>query len=227
MTSLNKKFLMAVTGMFLMTFVVAHLAGNLQIFLGPEWMNGYAEHLEELPLLLWPARGFLLLTLCVHMTTGIALAVQNNAARPVRYAQSATVQASVVSRTMVFSGLAIFFFVVFHLLHFTFGKIRPEVFALVDAKGRHDVYSMVILSFQDPWIAASYLLAMFFLLAHLSHGAFSFLQTLGILRESNLPTAKKFGVGFAFLVFLGYVSIPLGVLLGWLRPLQGGSPLGS
>ena len=227
MSSLNKKFVMAVTGMFLMAFVMAHLLGNLQIFLGPEWMNGYAEHLQELPLLLWPARVFLLLTLCVHMTTGIVLAVQNRAARPVRYAKSATLQASPASRTMVFSGLAIFFFVVFHLLHFTFGQIQPEIFPLVDAKGRHDVYSMVILGFRDPWIVSCYLLAMFFLTAHLSHGASSFLQSLGLLSESALPKAKKAGWGLAILVFIGYTSIPLAVLLGWLSPLQEGLPLGS
>lgn len=218
---------MAVTGIFLLVFVVAHLLGNLQIFLGPDWMNGYSKHLEELPLALWPARVFLLVTLCVHMGTGIALAFQNRAARPVLYARSGTVQASAASRTMVFSGLAIFFFVIFHLLHFTFDAVQPQFTHFTDAKGRQDVYSMVILSFQNGPIAATYLLAMLFLMAHLSHGAASFLQTLGLLRESSLPKAKIFARLFALAVFVGYTSIPASAYVGWLKPLHGGLPLGS
>jgi succinate dehydrogenase / fumarate reductase cytochrome b subunit len=227
MTSLNKKFLMALTGVFLLVFVVGHLLGNLLIFLGADWMNGYAEHLKELPLLLWPVRVVLLLALCVHMATGITLALENRAARPVPYAKSATVQASIMSRTMVFLGLAVFFFIVFHLLHFTFGAIQPQFSHLTDAKGRDDVYSMVILSFQNGPISGAYFLAMFFLAAHLSHGASSFLQTLGLLNETSLPKAKLFAYFFACVIFTGYVSIPAGALLGWLSPLQGGPSLGS
>lgn len=222
-SSLGKKYWMAVTGLFLMVFVVAHLLGNLQIFLGPEWMNAYARHLIELPLLLWPARAGLLLTLLVHMTLGIWLAVENRRARPVRYAVNRVVQAGVASRSMVFLGLSVFSFVVFHLLHFTFGVVNPSIFNLTDEKGRHDVYSMVVLGFRDRKVALVYLTAMFFLAAHLRHGAYSFLQSLGLLRESGLKKARVFALLFALFVFFGYGSIAVSCHLGWLEPLQGAS----
>ena len=212
---------MAVTGLFLLVFVVGHLAGNLQIFLGSEWLNAYAEHLLELPFILWPARVLLLAALVIHMVISIRLSVENRRARPVAYASKATVQASLASRTMLISGFMIFFFVLFHLFHFTFGKVHPEYFNLYDAKGRHDVYSMVIWGFSSPWIAVSYLLAMFFLMAHLSHGASSFLQTLGLVKEQSLPLVKKIGLIFSILIFVGYTSIPLACCFGWLKPLQG------
>ncbi len=220
-SSLGKKYWMAVTGCFLMLFVVAHLLGNLQIFLGPEWMNAYALHLEELPLLLWPARAMLAVTLLVHMAIGLWLGVENARSRPQRYAVGATVQASLTSRMMVFLGLAIFCFIVFHLLHFTFGTVNPSISGLTDAKGRHDVYSMVVLAFQDPATAGVYILAMFFLAAHLRHGAYSFLQSLGLLPEHCVGKAKHFALLFAVLIFLGYSSIAVSSYAGWLKPLQG------
>ena len=218
---------MALTGAFLMLFVLAHLLGNLQIFLGSEWLNAYAEHLDDLPFLLWPMRALLLTALLTHMLTGLWLAVENRRARPVRYAVGATVQASLPSRLMVFLGLSLFCFIVYHLLHFTFGTIDPRIFSLTDAKGRHDVYSMVILGFQDNAATAVYTLAMFFLGAHLRHGAWSFLQTIGWLTESSLPKARRLALVFALLVFIGYASIPVASRAGWLRPSQGGFALGA
>lgn len=219
-TSLGKKYWMASTGAFLMVFVVLHLLGNLQIFLGPEWMNGYAEHLEDLPLLLWPARALLAGALLAHMFLGLWLGVENARARPKRYAVRATVQASHASRGMVFLGLAVFFFIVFHLLHFTFGVVNPSIAELKDGTGREDVYSMVVLAFQDPKILAVYLVAIFFLAAHLCHGAYSFPQSLGLLKESHLPKIKRLAFLFATLVFLGYSSIGVASYAGWLKPLQ-------
>ena len=220
-TSLGKKYWMAVTGAFLMFFVVAHLLGNLQIFLGPEWMNGYAEHLEELPFLLWPMRVLLAGALLFHIVIGIWLGVENARAKPNRYAVNATVQTSLPSRMMVFLGLAIFCFILFHLLHFTFGTLNPSIAELKDAKGRHDVYSMVILAFQDRMIAGVYLAAMFFLSAHLRHGGYSFLQSLGLLPQSCIRKAKAGALLFAALIFLGYGSIAVSSYAGWLKPLQG------
>ena len=219
-SSLGKKYWMAITGIFLMLFVIAHLLGNLQIFLGAEWMNAYAEHLEELPILLWGARLVLGVSLLVHMVTGIWLAIENRRARPARYAVYNTVRATVASRTMVPLGLSVFCFIIFHLMHFTFGSVDPTIAELVDAKGRHDVYSMVILGFQNKTIASVYLLAMFFLAAHLRHGVYSFLQTLGLLKEPCVRGAKRFALIFSILIFAGYVSIVAASLGGWLQPLQ-------
>lgn len=218
---------MAVTGLALMLFVVGHLLGNLQIFLGFEWMNAYAHHLASSPLLLWPARAALLVILLIHMGIGVWLAIENRRARPVRYAVRGTIEASLPSRLMVFLGLSVFCFIVFHLMHFTLGRVDPRIFGLVDPRGRHDVYSMVVLGFQDPGVVAVYLLALFFLAAHLRHGAYGFLQSLGLLNENSLPKAKGLALLFSILIFLGYSVIPVACMAGWLKPLQGVTSIGA
>ncbi len=220
-SSVGKKAVMAVTGVFLFGFVIAHMLGNLQIFLGQDALNEYAEHLEELPFLLWPARVFLLTTLIIHMATGIVLAIENKKARPIPYIQKATVQASAASRTMVMSGLIIFAFIVYHLLHFTWGVTNPEFFHLVDSKGREDVYSMVILSFQNISISAAYLFAMAVLCFHLGHGLPALFQSLGFNNEKWMPKFELSGKAAALLIFIGNSSVPLAALLHFLKPVAG------
>lgn len=219
-SSIGKKAVAAVTGLILLGFVIAHMLGNLQIFLGQEWLNGYAQHLQETPLLLWPARIFLLLTLAVHLGATLLLALENKKARPIPYVFKGTVQASIASRTMVLSGLLIFLFIIYHLLHFTFGVTNPELFHLVDSKGRHDVYSMVILSYQNYWISGTYLLAMLVLYMHLSHGAPNFLQSLGLIHDRTLRRIEIAGNVLAWIILIGNCSIPIAVLAGCI-PLPG------
>ena len=221
-SSLGKKYVMAVTGLMLLLFVIAHLAGNLQIFLGADWLNDYSEHLEEIPLLLWPARVILLTALILHVVTAVWLTVENRKARPIPYTAKDTVQASLASRTMIFTGLAVALFIMIHLRHFTWGGINPQFFELTDPKGREDIYSMVILNFQSPLISGGYVLALFILSMHLGHGSSSFLQTLGLTREPLLKKMKMAGVILGWLIFLGFASIPTASLLGILKPLQGG-----
>ena len=221
-SSLGKKYVMAVTGLMLLGFVIAHLAGNLTIFLGADWLNDYSEHLAHSPLLLWPARVLLLTALLLHMSTALCLTLENRRARPIPYSVQNTVQATLASRTMIFTGLAVFFFIVYHLMHFTWGVTNPEFFELTDPKGRKDIYSMVILSFQNPLISGAYLLALFILCVHLGHGASSFLQSLGLTREPMLKKMKTVGVALGWLIFIGFASIPAASLLGILTPLQGG-----
>lgn len=208
---------MAVTGLMLFGFVVAHMLGNLQIFLGPEALNSYAEHLASLPVLLWPARIILLGTLILHVGTAICLTRENQSARPVAYAQSNTLRASYASRTMMMSGVIVSLFIVYHLLHFTFRVVGPSPHTLLDEKGRHDVYSMVVLGFQNIWISSSYILAMAALCFHLSHGLRSFGQSLGIDTQKNACFFNKFALGFSILIFAGNSSIPLAVLLGFVK----------
>jgi succinate dehydrogenase / fumarate reductase cytochrome b subunit len=217
-SSVGQKAVVAVTGLVLFGFVVAHMLGNLQIFLGAEALNAYAKKLQNMPLLLWPARLFLLLTLLIHVFVSLKLAIENRKARPIPYVSKNTVQATAASRTMVFSGLAIFGFIVYHLLHFTFGVTHPGFFHLTDARGYHDVYSMVVLSFQDIWVSASYIAAMAFLCLHLSHGLASFPQSLGFNRESWIPGLKCAARAVALIIFIGNSSIPLAALLGWVVP---------
>lgn len=216
-SSIGKKAVVAVTGLILLGFVIVHLLGNLQVFLGPEWLNSYAQHLADLPLLLWPARIFLLLTLIVHVATSLVLAIENKKARPTPYIFKGTVQASVASRTMVISGLLIFLFIVYHLLHFTFGVTNPEFFHQLDPQGRHDVYSMVILSYRNYSISIAYILAMIVLYMHLSHGAPNFLQSLGLTNEKTLGRIGVIGNAVAWLLLIGNCSIPIAIMAGLIQ----------
>ena len=206
-SSIGRKAVMAVTGLILFGFVVAHMLGNLQIFLGPEALNSYAEHLEELPALLWPARVILLISLLLHILTAVTLAHENKRARPVGYKAQGSVQITYASRTMVMSGLIVFAFIVYHLAHFTFGVTHPQYSGLLDAKGRHDVYAMVVMSFREPTVALPYTLAMFVLSAHLRHGVQSVFQTLGLSNENTRRGFDKLAVAAALLIFIGNTSI--------------------
>lgn len=208
---------MAATGLVLYGFVLAHLAGNLQIFLGRGPLNAYAEKLKDLALLLWSARLFLLFLAAVHVLVGILLALENKRARPVSYVKERTVQATLSSRTMVISGVAILAFVIYHLLHYTLFVVNPEYAHLTDSLGRHDVYSMVVTGFSNPWISATYIIAVFGLSFHLSHSFSSLCQTLGFTDARRLLLLKGIGVVAAWGIFLGYSSIPAACLLGVLR----------
>src|SRR3954451_9144890 len=127
-TSVGSKYVMALTGLGLIAFVLAHMAGNLLIFAGKAALNNYAHALESNPGLLWSARLGLLAIFLIHVVLGIRLTRQNMDARPVDYVYPDTVQASFASRHMLFTGLLILAFVLYHLLHFTFGVTDPGHF---------------------------------------------------------------------------------------------------
>src|SRR5437764_696327 len=155
--SLGKKYIMALSGCALFGFVIAHLAGNLQIFLGPENINRYGQFLQTTPELLWPARAALILLTVVHIVAAAQLSAENKKARAVPYAQYEVVAASYASRTMLMSGLIIAAFVIYHLLHFTVQipgiNFTGQDFRLLeDAKARHDVYRMMVLGFKQPLV---------------------------------------------------------------------------
>ena len=209
---------MAVSGVILILFVIGHLLGNLQIFLGPDWINGYAEHLRALGPLLWIIRAFLLFTVLVHIYYTIRLAVENRRARPSRYRRKEIVKATLASRTMVMSGVILLAFIIFHLLHFTLRTTDPRFATLaMDPLGHYDVYSMMVLGFLSPLVSGFYILAMFLLAFHLSHGSSSFFQSLGLTNQKLTPRLALAGRIFAWLLFFGYSSIPIAVLLGWVR----------
>jgi succinate dehydrogenase / fumarate reductase cytochrome b subunit len=212
---------MAVTGFFLFGFVVVHMLGNLQIFLGPEALNGYAEKLQEMTELLWPARLFLLANLILHVFTAVRLTAENRRARPIPYAYKDTVQASYASRTMMMSGLIVLAFTIYHLLHFTFGIVHPQYFHATDAQGRHDVYAMVVSSFRNPLIAGAYILAMIPLCMHLSHGFQSLFQTLGFNHSKYTPLLRHVSAVVGLVIFIGNSSIPAAVFFGLVRMPKG------
>ena len=220
--SVGQKVLMAITGIALIGFLIVHLIGNLQLFVGQEQLNKYAETLQSLGSLKWGFRLFLLALALIHLWKGIVLWLENKRARPIGYRREDTVQASLSSRTMIYTGLLILFFVAYHLLHFTLIVTNPEYAQLTDSVGRMDVYSMVISGFSNYLISIVYLIAMFLLAFHLSHAAESFFQTMGWNNDKYLPKLKVLSNLFAVVIFLGYASMPVAVLLKFVTLPGGG-----
>ena len=211
---------MAVSGLALFGFVIMHLLGNLLIFAGPEALNGYSEKLQSLGELLWIARAGLIVMVLLHIWSGICLAQENRKARPVSYQDKKNKRTIFAARTMALSGLLLLSYIVFHLLHFTFKVTHPEISQLLDAQGRHDVYSMVVLSFRELPITAVYFFSMILLCLHLSHGFSSAFQTLGAANDDTLPQFQKMGRLISFAIFIGYAAIPLACWFGIVKPIH-------
>src|SRR5258705_10122595 len=187
-SSLGKKYVMAISGLVMLLFVIGHLAGNLQIFLGPDAINRYGHFLQSNPELIWPARLFLLLMIGLHIWSAIKLSIENKAARPVGYGEHHPIGSSYASRTMLMSGLIIFAFIIYHLLHFTvqaqyINFTGQNFVAFVDAADpahpRHDIFKMMVVGFRNPLVSGFYLVAMALLCLHLSHGVSAMFQSLG------------------------------------------------
>ena len=178
--------IVAITGIILILFVIGHLLGNLQIFIGPDWINGYSQHLRDLGPLLWMIRIFLLLTVVVHIYVTIQLAIQNRRARPEPYIDKEHVKATFASRHMVMSGLIVLAFIIYHLAHFTVRVTDPRFGLLkADPLNRYDVYSMMVYGFQNYYVSGFYVLGLWLLTLHLSHGSSSFFYY-----STVLPTAS-------------------------------------
>ena len=218
-SSLGKKYIMAISGFALFLFVIAHMAGNLQIFLGREAINAYAAFLKSKPGLLWSARAGLLVLVILHITAAIQLVSENSEARPVKYAEGKPTAASLASRTIFVSGLVIFAFVIYHLLQFTFGVTNPDYLTSKDPIDplRHAVYGMMIDGFSNPWVSAFYIISMGFLCLHLSHGVSSAFQSLGIRSRSNARAIHRVARIAATVVFIGNCAIVIAVLSGWVK----------
>ncbi|MEO6846628.1 MAG: succinate dehydrogenase cytochrome b subunit [Chthoniobacterales bacterium] len=210
-SSIGKKIIVALTGILLVGYVVLHLIGNLSIFLGQNAINTYALGLHSLGPLLWIARIILLIAFVAHIYTTIRLTIENRASRPQKYAVKTNVQTNIFARTMAISGIIVLAFVIFHLAQFTLEMVHPEYRGIHDSLGRHDVYSMVILGFQNFWVSLFYIIAIGLLTFHLSHGIGSLFQTLGITNRKLQPIFTQGGRILALLIFLGYASIPIAV----------------
>jgi succinate dehydrogenase cytochrome b subunit len=220
-SSVGRKMIVAGTGVILILFVIGHLLGNLQIFLGPDWINAYSQHLRDLGPLLWLIRVFLLITVILHIYFTILLAIENRRARPEPYIDRQYVRASWASRHMVVSGLVVLAFIIFHLLHFTARKFNPQFSLLkLDSLNRSDVYSMMVYGFQNVYVSSFYIVGLFLLTLHLTHGSSSFFQSLGLNNQRLTPRLAIGGRVFAWLLFIGYTSIPVAVLLGFIKPAQ-------
>lgn len=218
-SSIGAKTVMAVTGLLLIGFVLAHMAGNLLIFAGKSAFNDYAEALKSLGGILWVARIGLLAAVLLHIVSAIRLVRLNAAARPVAYKMVKPSVSSYATRTMQYSGFIVLAFIVYHLLHFTLGVTDPASYGLQETLEnglqRHDVYAMVMAGFKTPAIAISYIIAMVLLSMHLSHGVSSLFQTLGMNHPKYNGMIEKIGPAVGILVALGFISIPAAVLAGF------------
>lgn len=209
-STIGKKAIMAVTGLILFGFLIAHMLGNLQIFLGPEVMDHYAETLHSTVELLWPVRIILLVSVVLHIWASISLSKVKRDARPVAYVKHTNVTSSWASRSMMLSGPIIAAFVVFHLLHLTTGTIHPDFMPL-------RAYENLVTGFAVIPVALIYIAVMIFIGFHLSHGIWSMFQSIGFNHPRYTPAIKKFAAIFSWILIAGFISVPLAVLTGLVR----------
>lgn len=212
-SSVGRKILMSVTGQLLIVFVLIHLIGNSTIFFGPNGINAYAEHLHSLPPLVWGFRLVMLAVVGVHIIYGVQLTLENKAANPGAYAVKKNLKATFASENMIWTGLALLAFIVYHLLHFT-ARVTPDIVIGLDSVNRPDVFNMIVTSFSNGLIALVYAAAMVMLFLHLSHGIQSFVQTMGWNNEKTLPAFGTAGKVVAAFLMVAYISIPAVILAG-------------
>jgi succinate dehydrogenase / fumarate reductase cytochrome b subunit len=225
-TSVGKKFVMAITGVIGYGFVIGHMIGNLKVFLGPEAFNEYAEFLRTFgePLLparvvLWIIRLVLLASVVLHVVAAVQLTRQAQVGRPVGYNQKKRVRASFASLTLRWGGAAIFLFIIYHLLHITFGVFHPSYQLATGAHGlsHPDAYHNVVTGFTNPLVVLFYLLALLALAMHLYHGVWSALQTLGINSPVTDRLFRGIAIASAVVLFVGFMVVPLSVMAGLVR----------
>jgi succinate dehydrogenase cytochrome b subunit len=216
-SALGKKAVMALTGLVFWGFVLGHMAGNLKLFLGAEAINHYAEWLREVgePLLprtglLWVARIVLIASLILHVHAAVALTAINRKARPQGYSRHEMQNANFAARTMRWSGFALLAFVIYHLMHMTWGNAHPDFV-------RGDVHHNLVVAFSSGLVVAIYVIAMILLAMHLLHGLWSLFQSLGWNHPRYNPWRRVFAVVFALVISLGFIAVPVSIALGLVR----------
>jgi succinate dehydrogenase / fumarate reductase cytochrome b subunit len=208
-SSIGKKVVMAVTGLILFGFVIGHMIGNLQVFLGAKELNDYSIFLHGFAhgAGIWVARAVLLASVVLHIWAAYSLTVMNRAARQVGYREWKARESTYASRTMRWSGVLLLAFIIYHLLHFTTGTLHPDFVP-------GDVYHNVIVGLRQAPAAIFYIISMVALGFHLYHGSWSMLQTLGL----NHPRWNKLrftvSVALAAAVVVGNLSFPATILAG-------------
>lgn len=218
-SSVGKKILVALTGAMLVLFVLGHMIGNLLIFAGPDAINEYG-HMLQTALHgggVWLARAGLLAAVVIHVAATISLSRANRAARPERYAQHKAQVSGKSSHYMIWSGLTVLAFIIFHLAHYTVrvgNDFNSEAYKTeLHGETVHNVYKMVVDGFSSAPVSVFYIIAMALLCSHLSHGVSSLFQTLGFSTDRTEPVFKNAGYAFAGLIFAGNTAIVLAIWL--------------
>gem|GEM_PF-37795 len=249
-STIGRKFLMALTGLVLVLFVMGHMLGNLQIFLGAEVINAYAYKLHNVmpEAALWGIRLFLLASIAVHIWAAVTLTLDNRKARPEGYVDGKVAQASYSSRTMRMSGIILLAFIIFHIAHFTArvvptmqydkaGVLSPTEVPLVKdgeavLKNGHEVMTfnvndMMITGFEKLWVSAFYIIATGLLCMHLTHGVSSMFQSIGLRNSLWRLRLDRVALVYGWVVFLGFAIIPVAVMAGLLDKDPSGGLIGS
>jgi succinate dehydrogenase / fumarate reductase cytochrome b subunit len=207
----GKKIVMGVTGLIMIGFLILHMLGNLQAFLGAEKYNAYGTllhgPLHEVVLLL---RVVLLVSLILHVVAAVQLTLRDRAARPVAYARKVPQAATAASRTLRVGGVLLLGFIIYHLLHFTTGQLHPDFVP-------GDVYHNLVTGLARPVVAAFYLVSMVVIGLHVYHGAWGSFRSLGAVSPKSDPLHRPVAWVVAVGLWLGFSAIPVAVLMGWLR----------
>lgn len=215
-SSIGKKAIMAITGLIGIGYVILHMVGNLKVFQGPEHFNEYAEFLRTVGSpavpergLLWAIRLVLLAAVGLHILAAYQLTQMDLAGRPVRYIRQQPVQASFASRTMRWGGVILLLFIIYHLLHLTFGAVHPSFV-------QGDAYHNVIGAFQVWWVTLFYIVAVAALGFHIYHGFWSMFQTLGLNNATYNGLLRALALLIGLVIVVGFISVPIAVLVGYL-----------
>lgn len=211
-STIGRKAVLAATGVLLVGFVVVHMLGNLQVYLGPEALDAYGRMLRTMlhGAGLWIARAVLLVAVVLHIATAWSLTRVAQGARPVAYRMTAPRASTYASRTMRWSGPILLLFVVYHLLHLTVGAAHPDFH-------EGQVYANVVTGFRVWPVSLFYILAMLALGLHLYHGIFSLSQSLGVVNARWDGVRRRVAGAITVAVVAGNISIPVAVLAGWVR----------
>jgi succinate dehydrogenase / fumarate reductase cytochrome b subunit len=216
-STIGKKYVMAVTGLIWFGYLIVHLWGNLKIYAGPSYLNDYGDFLRTVgepffgfSQLLWVARIILIPAFVIHVWAAAQLTTRDSASRPIRYSVRKNLESTFASRTMIYGGVFILLFVIYHLLDFTFGTVNPSY-------QDGNIYHNVVASFRQPIVVLFYVLAMIAVGLHLWHGVWSLFQTLGWNTTRTNRFLRNFATFAAVVLTLGNISIPLAVLAGFVR----------
>ena len=210
-STVGKKVVMGLTGLIMIAWLILHLLGNLQVFAGPETINRYAAFLHgpghEVLLVM---RAVLLLAIALHVVAALQLTRLDRAARPAGYVKQEPQAATAASRSLRWGGVLILVFIIYHLMHFTWGTVHPDFVP-------GDVYHNMVTGFRSPLVVGFYLAALAALGLHLYHGAWSSFRSLGAARPGPRPLQRPIALVLALLLWLGLSAIPIAIWFGWVK----------